>query len=527
MSLGVPLWFSSPTVVSPSQELPLGSPEVPLSAELTECCQREGIAHFFAVQAAVLPLLVQSARSVATRHRLPDLCVSAPTGSGKTLAYLLPIIEKLRSRRIRRLRALIVLPTRDLALQVKAVLDRFTQGTDLVSAVIAGQVPLAQEQELLTGGCPTGAEDDDDDDNDGNDNNGGHSAVDIMVCTPGRLVDHLRSTKNFTLQHLEFLVIDEADRLLNHNFQDWLPKVLESADAATSMSDMPTTPTTVDRWGLPVHDAVTRPSGGLNSHIFNRPTSRMQKLLFSATLSDNPAILAALKLYSPQYICIRDDSLATEDGNLANPRQITVPPTLKEYTLVSDSDTKPLALVYLMYHLQLGTTLCFTRSVEAAHRLFQVLDAFNRIYTAERQKQQQPDGPEFKPFTLAEYSSDLHPSERERLRDQFARGEIQLLVSSDMIARGLDIEQVGAVINYDVPRGIQTYVHRVGRTARAGREGAAYTILESQEIGNFFSMMDRAKHAEKIIKLETERGIKGGYQHAYKLALRRMRTIYK
>lgn len=138
--------------------------------------------------------------------RTGDVCISAPTGSGKTLAYVLPIVQCLLTRVVPRVRALVLVPTRDLVHQVYSVFKTYTAGTPLRVMSSAGQRAFLVEQAELQRG-----------------------AVDILVCTPGRLVDHLDQTTGFTLQHLRFLVVDEADRMLTQSYQNWVHRVYASA----------------------------------------------------------------------------------------------------------------------------------------------------------------------------------------------------------------------------------------------------------------------------------------------------------
>lgn len=151
------------------------------------------------VQSAVLPLLLTSPTSQQLYvpaydplgHR--DLCVNAPTGSGKTLAYVVPIVETLSPRVVTRLRALVVLPTRDLALQARETFQTFASGTDLRIGMATGAHSLERERKMLVGDSGAGRTD-------------GLSRVDILLATPGRLIEHLKTTPGFTLQHLRFLV---------------------------------------------------------------------------------------------------------------------------------------------------------------------------------------------------------------------------------------------------------------------------------------------------------------------------------
>lgn len=203
-------------IIDPSTTMRVHLDSEESSSGLTEKTRRTlsrlGITQLFAVQTALIPFLLKDRNQ--NRLYLPysvprDVCVSAPTGSGKTLAYVLPIIEMLSSRVVTQLRALVVLPTRDLVTQVRETFEAFGKGHGLKVVSITGQHSFVYEQTQLVA-------------------NGTTSKADILICTPGRLMDHLNATPNFTLQHLRFLVIDEADRLLAQSFQDWLAQVLSA-----------------------------------------------------------------------------------------------------------------------------------------------------------------------------------------------------------------------------------------------------------------------------------------------------------
>jgi superfamily II DNA/RNA helicase len=143
------------------------------------------------------------------------VCVAAPTGSGKTLTYVLPIVQRLALRVVVRLRALVVVPSRDLVSQVHDVFARFCGPLGLRVGSAHGQTSFRQEQDSLVDMHAPSLP-------------GGTSKVDVLVCTPGRLMDHLQTTRGFTLQHLSFLVIDEADRLLAQHYNDWVHQVIRT-----------------------------------------------------------------------------------------------------------------------------------------------------------------------------------------------------------------------------------------------------------------------------------------------------------
>ncbi|KAJ1653105.1 ATP-dependent RNA helicase dbp6 [Dispira simplex] len=504
---GIPQWLVQPEIIPSTAQVSVDSDTIPLSLKTRDKCRKAGITEFFAVQAAVIPRLLHMARNVTTRHKLPDLCVSAPTGSGKTLAYVLPLIEKLQTRVVTRLRAVVLVPTRDLAVQVKGTFDQYTGDSGLQVGLATGQHTFAQEQKML---CNM----------DGPLLVGGASVVDILVCTPGRLVDHLANTRNFTLQHLEFLVIDEADRLLHQNYSDWLPRVLEAVEVNASK---PRSTFTQDRWGLPVPDAdsLRTPQGG--QWAFTRPTPRMQKLLFSATLTTDPAQLASLKLVNPECISVRDQkSTQHKPGDSHADNQLyqetySTPDTLTERIMYLSTEEKPIALWHLMQQKPNQAVVCFTHSVESAHRLYQLMEFCNQIVLADESAS---------PVPVAEYSSDLTDNHRRRLLDQFKAGEIRLLIASDVMARGIHVDCIDMVINYDAPLQMQSYIHRVGRTARAGRQGTAYTLVESAVTRQFNGMLKRTKHFAKIKRYWLPTWASTQFGPIYEQALERMKQVY-
>ena len=196
-----------------------------LSSSLHPALKAMGVRRLFPVQAAAVRTLLTEGSMLCHPG---DVCVAAPTGSGKTLTYVLPIVQVLSTRTVVRLRALVILPTRELVTQVVSVLSAVAAGTGLIIKSATGQQSFAQEQRALVG--ETSREQ-----AGGEIAQGGASLVDILVCTPGRLVDHLASTPGFTLQHLRYLVIDEADRLLGQSYQHWLPRVIAAAEGSDTV----------------------------------------------------------------------------------------------------------------------------------------------------------------------------------------------------------------------------------------------------------------------------------------------------
>ncbi|CAO3673449.1 unnamed protein product [Umbelopsis ramanniana] len=498
-SMGIPYWLAHPTIIEQGQTTPLQEMKG-LSKNLLERCRDQGIDEFFAVQTAVVPIFLKSPSLYDSRRPPGDLCVSAPTGSGKTLAYVIPIVQILSTRVVTRLRALVVLPTRDLVSQVRETFEAVTKGTGLKIATATGHHSFAQEQAQIV-------------DNLDDSLLGGSSKIDILIATPGRLIDHLNATPNFSLQHLRFLVIDEADRLLNQSYQDWLTHILRATQPQKLEQRLPADHLQRDSLNVPIHDAIA-PSY-LESH-FELPVSDIdtpkmpcvQKLLFSATLTKNPAKIAGLHLTNPQYVAVRSEGQIGKDDD-GSGEKYTTPDTLKEYMIVCPSDQKPMLVLHLLYNLNVKAALCFTKSVESAHRLFMLITFF------ERARGKQDDGK----IVAAEYSSDLTQSARRSILKKFKQGEIRLLICSDLIGRGIDLDAVDTVISYDVPLYMKKYIHRVGRTARAGREGDAYTLVEQQEARHFKEMLRKSGHLSDVKNLKIPRPTLEPFVDDYKTAL--------
>eukprot|EP01135_Chromosphaera_perkinsii_P005846 Nk52_evm6s368 gene=Nk52_evmTU6s368 len=430
-----------------------------LEGDVKEGLDKMGIEFLFPVQSLLIEQLVDR------KEKYNDFCVSAPTGSGKTLSYVVPVVNELCSAcTVRRLKALVIVPTRDLAVQVKSVFEQVAQMTGLKIGIAAGQQSFGAEQaNIVEEGVSEPYQ----------------SKVDVLIVTPGRLVDHIDSTKGFTLRFLRFLIVDEADRLMNQSYFNWLEKTLGSIYSAGNECLMDKESSVLHRQYPIVHrfqksDVVKASSfsclGGLP----------LQKLLFSATLTKNPEKLNALKLWNPRYISALTK---TSEGSSASLGQFSVPSGLSEYMLVCSAGEKPLVLVHFLKSLKMERVLCFTSSLESTHRLYLLLKGFSDI-------------------SVAEFSSNLTPEERRKIISKFKRGDIQIVVCSDAMARGIDIENVSTVISYDVPVYVKTYIHRVGRTARAGQTGNAYTFLKKEQVRHFKEMRQGVDSHLKKIKIK-------------------------
>lgn len=439
----LPKWMSNPTVFGTGlhkQEVSVSELSY-LDENSKANLKSSKIDFLFPVQLAVIPWLIESMQSnLRCLYPPSDLCVSAPTGSGKTVAFALPIVQALKDRVVCAIRAVVVLPVSELAFQVFRVFKTFTQGTNLRVCILTGQKSFDAEKKTLVG---SGI--------------GGHfSRVDIVVTTPGRILDHINKTEGFSLEQLQYLVIDEADRMMQEIQQGWLKRVEEAVYKNSNLSScvcsaiggkrMPYVPVTV-----------------CQTMYVNEP---LQKLLFSATLFHDPEKLHALSLYKPKLFTAQVNSNDTV-GKCA------IPDDLNLLSVICKDGAKPMALCHFIKEKQFKKVLCFTESVQRAQRLHLVLS-------------------EMALLQVREISSNNTPVQRKIILGQFASGKVDVIVCSDLVARGMDIEGVDLVVSYDVPQYVQAFVHRIGRTARAGKGGTAVTLLTKGEIPSFKKLIKTA-----------------------------------
>lgn len=442
----LPQWLAQPDVIQRDMKnnlIPIS--QVPgICPILLKKLEANGIQSFFPVQAEVIPAILDSVGSGLLLgpggYRPRDICVSAPTGSGKTLAFVIPVVQALSKRVVREVRALAVLPTKELAQQVSKVFSSYTEGSSLKVVMIAGQKSFAAEQAALS------------------ENRGGvsHSLADIVVATPGRLVDHINKNNNFNLQHLRFLIIDEADRMIDSMHQSWLSQMTKAV--YKSPGD---TQTSFFRRIVP---------GPITVASLSPPQIPLQKLLFSATLTQNPEKLQLLDLHQPRLF---SSTHALSETPTQSQDTFNFPQGLSEYYVSCTLSNKPLIILHFLLRLKFSPALCFTNSREGAHRLYLLVKLFGGV-------------------EVAEFSSRLSPSERKKTLKDFEQGKIPLLICTDAAARGIDINGVKCVINYDAPQYIRTYIHRVGRTARAGKAGLAFTFLLKVQETRFLQMVSDA-----------------------------------
>jgi len=442
----------------------------------------------FPVQKQVIPIILNSDRSQSIYPN--DICVTAPTGSGKTLTYVLPIIEGLRNRISPCCRAIVLLPVSDLAEQVYSVFKNQLENdesshlinketecekNDLKVMLLSTKTSFLKEQAILI--------------------NQQHSKclIDIIVTTPGRLVDHIQKTKGFCLNELRYLVLDECDRIMDQIKQNWLV-ILNQAVFGLNLNQREL----ISQESLNVH----------NLFIDKKRLMPYQKLLLSATLTRNPEKLEQVDLFKPIYFSVSAEKLQkkiesesssaavlketnenieatsepsvsketikTKLENVENANDISVPDELNELFIEVVASQKPLIAIHMIKTLGYRRMLCFVKSIDTAKRLTKLF--------------------ELNGITAMEYSSSLHVARRKRVQAKFEQDRIDVLVCSDVMARGMDLEKVDYVLLYDSASHLNAYVHKVGRTARAGRTGTAISFLEHKEIYFFKKMMLQIKN---------------------------------
>lgn len=563
----LPPWLANPLRMSANERAKFS--DLGIKPDLLRILEQNNYKEAFAVQSTVIPLLLDG-----SYNHPGDLCISAATGSGKTLSYVLPLVTSLTPRPASRLRGLIVVPTRELVKQAREACELCASGSRLHIGSAVGNVAIKDEQKLLMRVDQVynpatvaqrqnlGLQGNDwmdfsleDCVSEAMDSNGSlpgyiqraEPNVDILICTPGRLVDHIRYTKGFTLKHLEWLVIDEADRLLNESFQEWVDVVMGSLNSREAP----------DTYG---------PGGQLLSELgLSIDTHPPRKVILSATMTRDITKLNSLRLDNPKMVIIgAETTTETEDLSAAHPdAHFTLPPTLQEHIVaVDDASQKPLYLIRLLLsHIKIGggdgkrtqatatkvsdsesTSSDDTSSDESSDddttdddtsssgsdsdsdTDSEASSDFDSDSSSDSSSEESSDSedepsdmvPESGPqrttvliFTksseaasrLSRLISLLHPplanrvgtivksnksSASRKTLAAYRRGRISIIVATDRASRGLDLQSLTHVINYDIPTSVTTYVHRVGRTARAGRGGSAWSLVAHRE-GRWFS----------------------------------------
>ena len=313
-----------------------------------------------------------------------DILAGAETGSGKTAAFLLPIMNGLLPRQRGATRALVLAPTRELAAQIAEQFTQLAVGTRLTCAAVYGGVGMGSQERAFRKG------------------------VDVIIACPGRLLDHMRDPYA-ALTSLEYLVLDEADRMLDMGFLPDIRKILA---------------------------AIPR---------------KRQTLFFSATLPQEIVELAGSLLHDPARIDVD--------------RKAAPPVGISHAVFPVPSDLKSGLLVELLGRDIAGNALVFTRTKHRANRLAEFLEK--------------------RGVPCARIHGNRSQSQRTAALAGFKKGSYRVLVATDIAARGIDVEALGSVVNFDVPHVPEDYIHRVGRTARAKLTGDAYTLLAPEEERDF------------------------------------------
>ncbi|KAI0651840.1 DEAD-domain-containing protein [Trametes meyenii] len=326
------------------------------------------------IQAATIPVALLG----------KDVVGNAVTGSGKTAAFIIPMLERLmyrdRGKKAAATRCLVLAPTRELAVQCYEVGTKLAAHTDVRFALVVGGLSVkAQEATLRT-------------------------RPDVVIATPGRLIDHLRNSPTFTLDALDILVLDEADRMLEDGFEAELTEIIKSC-----------------------------------------PTSR-QTMLFSATMTDSVDELVRMSLNKPVRLFV-------------DPKRVTARGLLQEFVRVraGKEAERSALLAALCKRTFKSRVIIFYRSKKLAHQMRIVFSLLG--------------------MKCDELHGDLSQEQRLKALQQFRDGHVDYLMATDLASRGLDIKGIETVINYDMPGQLAQYLHRVGRTARAGRKGRSVTLV--------------------------------------------------
>lgn len=554
----LPTWLAQPIVVEASKMLPFA--ELGVDSFYARKLDKQGFKDALAVQTALLPML-----HPGFEQHLGDICVSAKTGSGKTLAYLLPIIEALKDRAVPILSAVIVVPSRQLVNQALQVAEELCAGTKVKVGTALGNVAFATEQKQLV---RLRAQYDPKSAKElqqrasrqfQTDSKGilddlrrmplDHvprydSGVDILICTPGRLVEHIENTTGFLLNTVRWLVIDEADQLLNQNFQGWATVLMDALHGETPADFM----NAQERIRKREHDANSIWSIALPAR------RQLTKVVLSATMEKDLTKLGTLRLKRPKLVVVQDE--AADLQPLENEENVfELPLTLNEFAVhVGDGSNKPLHLLHvLLNHVFPGSesatkqdvsdssdssdsssssedssdegqttsisdqgsrVLIFTKSTESASRLSHLLAILS---------------PAFKPY-LKTMTRALTADAARKLLKSFSTGATKILIASDAASRGLDIASITHVINYDMPTSITSYVHRVGRTARAGKAGEAWTLFTRTEAAWFLKQITRGERIKrgkkKVKRMEWKESTvtADGKKKAYRAALKELES---
>jgi ATP-dependent RNA helicase RhlE len=347
--------------------------ELSLSTSILTALKEEGYTTPTPIQVGAIPKVLAG----------KDLIATAQTGTGKTAAFLLPILHLLenKKRTHKGLRALVLTPTRELALQIAENGENYSRHQNLKTTVVIGGVPIERQIRALSSG------------------------TDILIATPGRLLDLINQIR-LPLDGIEVVVLDEADRMLDMGFIRDVRKILAL---------------------LP---------------------KKRQSLLFSATMSKEIIALSNSFLVNPDHV------------EVAPPASIST--RIKQSVLFVDAGNKTKLLEELLLKERTERTLIFTRTKHKANRIAEQISKLG--------------------IPAEAIHSNKSQNARQRALDGFHSGKVKVLIATDIVARGIDVDNITLVINFELPDDIESYVHRIGRTARAGTKGEAISFCSSEEL---------------------------------------------
>jgi ATP-dependent RNA helicase DeaD len=344
--------------------------ELPISGEIVRSLKELGFGEMFPIQAAAIGPLLEGR----------DVIGQAKTGTGKTAAFGVPMIQRI-SRNQDSVQALVIVPTRELAIQVASDLNQYGKYLSVRTLAVYGGQPIYGQMQALQG------------------------VVHIVVGTPGRVIDHLcRGTLAF--DDVRMVVLDEADRMLDMGFRDDIENILK------------------------------------------RTPSERQTAMFSATMPEEILDMASQHMYAPERLLVSRDEIAVEK--------------IEQLYRLVDPERKFQALCNVLGERSVQRALIFCSTKYGADRLGRRLRQVRR--------------------DIDVIHGDLTQPRRERALGDFRRGRVRVLVATDVASRGLDIEGISHVVNYDVPNDPVNYFHRIGRTGRAGASGIAVTLVSRREM---------------------------------------------
>ena len=344
--------------------------ELPIVGEINRSLKEIGFREMFPIQAAAILPLLQGR----------DVIGQAKTGTGKTAAFGIPMLQKI-DKSLDAVQGLVLVPTRELAVQVASDFNRFGKYLAVKSLAVYGGQPIYGQMDAL------------------------QRTVHIVVGTPGRIIDHI-SRGTLVLDQVSFVVLDEADRMLDMGFKEDI------------------------------------------EFILGRTPSDRQTAMFSATMPDEILSMASRHMYNPEIILVSRDEIAVEE--------------IEQLYHQVDPERKFQALCDILNNQSVQRALIFCSTKIGTDRLGYRLSRIRR--------------------DVAVIHGDLTQAQRERALDNFRKGRVRFLVATDVASRGLDIEGITHVVNYDVPRDPLLYFHRIGRTGRAGASGVAVTLVSRHEM---------------------------------------------